>query len=70
MGIIINLQDLIDLRERRKQELEYYTKRLEELNKKLFFIKKDIDLTSYIIELLEKEKLMDLRNITDDSCNT
>lgn len=67
MGIIINLQDLIDLRERRKQELEYYSKRLEELNKKLYFIKKDIDLTSYIIELLEKEKLMDLRNITDDS---
>lgn len=67
MGIIINLQDLIDLRERRKQELEYYSKRLEELNKKLFFIKKDIDLTSYIIELLEKEKLIDLRNITNDS---
>lgn len=67
MGIIINLQDLIDLRERRKQELEYYSKRLEELNKKLYFIKKDIDLTSYIIELLEKEKLLDLRNITNDS---
>lgn len=70
MGIIINLQDLIDLRERRKQELEYYSKRLEELNKKLYFIKKDIDLTSYIIELLEKEKLLDLRNITDDSTHT
>ena len=64
--MIINLQDLIDLRDRRKQELEYYSKRLEELNKKLYFIKKDIDLTSYIIELLEKEKLMDLRNMNND----
>lgn len=70
MGIIVNLQDLIDLRERRKQELEYYTKHLEDLNKKLFFIRKDIDLTSYIIELLEKEKLIDLRNLTDDSTHT
>lgn len=69
MGIIINIQDLIDLRERRQQELDYYTKRLEELQKKLFFIKKDIDLTSYIIELLEKEKIMDLRKL-DDSSNT
>jgi len=67
MGIIINIQDLIDLRERRQQELEYYTKRLEELQKKLFFIKKDIDLTSYIIELLEKEKIMDLRKLDDNS---
>lgn len=63
MGVIINLQDLIDLRERRQQELEYYTKRLQELNHKLFFIQKDIDLTNYIIELIDKEKILDLRNL-------
>ncbi len=69
MGIIVSLQDLIDLRQRKQQELDYYTKRLDELNKKLFFIQKDIDLTSYIIELIEKEKIMDLRGL-DDRSNT
>jgi len=67
MGVIINLQDLIDLRERRQQELEYYTKRLQELNHKLFFIQKDIDLTNYIIELIDKEKILDLRNLNDSA---
>ena len=63
MSKIIVLADLLDLRNQKQQELEYYSNRLEELNTKLFFIRKEIDLTNFIIELLEKEKIMDLREL-------
>jgi len=47
--------------------LKFYSERLEELNNKLFFIRKEIDLTNFIIDLIEKENLVDLRKLIDDS---
>ena len=71
MAIIVQLSDLIDLRKQKEQELKYYTERLEELNKKLYFIRKEVELTNFIIDLIEKEKMMDLRElITNDSTKT
>jgi len=70
MAKIILLSDLKDLRKQKKQELKYYSERLEELNKKLFFIKKEIELTNFIIDLIEREKTIDLRKLLDDSINT
>jgi hypothetical protein len=67
MATIILLSELRDLRKQKEQELKYYTDRLEELNKKLFFIRKDIELTNFIIELIEKENIIDLRKNIDDS---
>jgi hypothetical protein len=67
MATIILLSELRDLRKQKEQELKYYTDRLEELNKKLFFIRKDIELTNFIIELIEKENIIDLRKYIDDS---
>ena len=58
---IILINDLIDLKYRKQKELEFYNMQLEELNSKMFFIKKEIDLTSEIINMIEKEKLLDLR---------
>ena len=71
MAIIVQLSDLIDLRKQKEQELKYYTERLEELNKKLYFIRKEVELTNFIIDLIEKEKIMDLRElIKNDSTDT
>jgi len=67
MAKIIFLSDLKDLRKQKKQELKYYSEKLEELNKKLFFIRKEIELTNFIIDLIEKEKVVDLRKLFDDS---
>jgi hypothetical protein len=67
MTIIIQLTDLLDLRKQKEQELKFYSERLEELNKKLFFIRKEIELTNFIIDLIEKENLVDLRKLIDDS---
>jgi hypothetical protein len=50
--------------------LKYYSERLDQLNKKMFFIRKEIELTNFIIDLIEKENLVDLRKLIDDSTNT
>jgi hypothetical protein len=71
MGRIVQLSDLLDLRKQKQQELKYYTERLEELNKKLYFLQREVDLTNFIIDLIEKEKIMDLRElIKNDSTDT
>lgn len=67
MAKIILLSDLKDLRKQKEQELRYYSERLEELNKKMFFIRKEIELTNFIIDLIEKENIVDLRKLIDDS---
>lgn len=61
MSDIILINDLVDLRARKRKELEYYNNQLEELRTKMFFIQKEIDLTSDIIDMIEKEKMLDLR---------
>lgn len=67
MAKIILLSDLKDLRKQKEQELTYYTKRLDELNNKLFFIRKEIELTNFIINLIEEENIIDIRKLIDDS---
>jgi hypothetical protein len=37
---------------------------MEELRKKMFFVKKEIDVTSMIIDIIETEKVVDLREYT------
>jgi hypothetical protein len=70
MAKIILLKDLKDIRAEKERELAYYSERLENLNRKMFFIRKEIELTNFIIDLIEKEKIIDLRKILDDSTNT
>ena len=58
---IVLLTDFIEQKVRKEKELEYYTKQLEELQKKMFFLRKEIQLTNYIIEIVENEKVIDIR---------
>ena len=69
MSEILLIKDLIDLRARKRTELEYYNKQLKELKTKMLFIQKEIDLTNNIINLIEKEKVIDLRDYLNDSIN-
>jgi hypothetical protein len=64
---IILLEEILDLRSRKKKDLEYYNQQLEELKMRMFFIQKEIDLTSNIIDMIEKEKMVDLKKIINDS---
>jgi len=69
MSEILLIKDLIDLRARKKTELEYYNKQLKELKHKMLWIQKEIDLTNNIIDLIEREKVLDLRDYLNDSIN-
>lgn len=64
---IILLDEILDLRSRKRKELEYYNQQLEELKMRMFFIQKEIDLTGSIIVMIEKEKMVDLKKIINDS---
>ena len=64
---IILLDEILDLRSRKRKELEYYNQQLEELKLRMFFIQKEIDLTSNIITMIEKEKMVDLKKFINDS---
>ena len=63
---IVLLTDFIEQKVRKEKELEYYTKQLEELQKKMFFLRKEIQLRNYIIEIVENEKVIDIREYLED----
>ena len=63
---IILLTDFIEQKIRKEKELEYYTKEVEELEKKMWFIRKDIQLTNLIIEIVEQEKVIDIREYLEN----
>jgi hypothetical protein len=78
---IIFITDLIDQRLRKEKEIEFYEAELRKIEEKLFFLRKEQSLTQFIIEIIQNEKVVDLReqfyekmsnnqlpqNITDDN---
>jgi len=60
-GKLILISDIIETRLRKEKELEYYQKQLEKINQKMFFLKKDLEITNLIIDMIEKEKVVDLK---------
>lgn len=60
-GKLIKITDIIETRVRKEKELEFYEKELKKLQQKMFFIQKDIDITNIIINIIENEKVMDIK---------
>jgi len=67
--LIINLQEVYEIRDRKQRELEYYNKELEKLHVKMGFIKQEINLTHNIIEIIETEKVVDLKEYVEKKRN-
>ena len=63
---IVLLSDFIEQKVRKEKELEYYTQQLEELQKNLFFIRKEIELTNLIIDIIDKEQVINVKNYLED----
>jgi hypothetical protein len=61
MNKIILLTDVIETKLRKEKELEFYQKELEKLQQKMFFLKKDIEITNLCITIVEQEKVLDIR---------
>ena len=52
---IISLADVLEQKLRKEQELKFYEKQLEELTQKMFFVRKDIEVTNLVIEIINDE---------------
>ena len=58
---IIFITDLIDQRLRNEKEIEFYETELTKIEDKLFFLRKEKQLTQFIIDIIEKEQVVDIR---------
>lgn len=63
MGKIILLTDIYETKRRKEEELKFYNEQLEKLKTKMFFLQKDIDITNLCIELIEKEKVVEIKKV-------
>ena len=57
---IILLEEFIEQKVRKEQELEFYEKELAKLQEKMFWVKREIDLTNTIIRVIKDESVVDL----------
>ena len=68
-GKIILLTDIYELRKKKEEELVFYHEQLEKLRNKMFFVQKEIDLTNFIIDIIEQEKVVDIKQIIKEKKN-
>ena len=58
MGEVISLEDLIETRLRKQQEIDYYKESLIKLEKKIRELAKELDITTLIIDMIEDERVL------------
>jgi|TARA_A100001011_G_scaffold35127_1_gene33469 RNA polymerase-interacting CarD/CdnL/TRCF family regulator len=64
-GKIIQIADLINDKLRKEQELEFYEQELQKLLLRMSFVRREINLTNVIIDMIEKEEIPNiLKNIS------
>jgi len=61
MSKLIQITDIIETRLRKEKELEYYQAELEKLQQKMFFLRKDIEITNLIINMIETDQIYDVK---------
>jgi hypothetical protein len=59
-GKITLISNIIEQKLRKEKELEFYSKELEELRRKIYYLQKDVDLTNSIINLIQAEQIIDI----------
>ena len=63
---LILLEDFLEQRLRKEQEISYYEEQMKEIEKKLFFLRKERELTATIIDMLTREKVVDLQEMVEE----
>tara|TARA_B100000900_G_C20599012_1_gene724714 strand:- start:3936 stop:4172 length:237 start_codon:yes stop_codon:yes gene_type:complete len=71
-GKLIFLADILSSKERKEKELEFYAKEMQKLQDKMYWLRRDIDLTNTIITMIETENIIDFKEhmekrLLDDS---
>ena len=65
-GKIIQIADLIEDKLRKEQELEFYEHELQKLLLRMSFVRREIDLTNVIIDMIQNEEIPNiLKNISE-----
>ena len=63
---LILLEEFLEQRLRKEQEISYYEKQMQEIERKLFFLRKERELTATIIDMLTREKVLDLQEMAEE----
>jgi hypothetical protein len=58
---LILITDFIEQKLRKEQELEFYLKELEELQRKIGYLRREVDLTNTIIGMIKSEQVYDIK---------
>ena len=57
---IILLSDIIEQKVRKEKELAYFQKQLVELQEKIHYLSKEVDLTNIIIDLIQRDDVYEI----------
>ena len=57
---LILITDFIEQKLRKEQELEFYMRELADLNRKIGFLRAEVDLTNTIIDMIKREQVYDV----------
>jgi len=58
---IILIADVIEQKLRKEKELEFYLKELQELERKIGWLRREVDLTNTIIDMIKAEQVYDIK---------
>jgi len=58
---LILITDFIEQKLRKEQELEFYLKELSELERKIGWLRREVDLTNTIIGMIKTETVYDIK---------
>ena len=58
---LILITDFIEQKLRKEQELDFYLKELEELQRKIGWLRREVDLTNTIIGMIKTETVYDIK---------
>ena len=58
---LILITDFIEQKLRKEQELEFYLKELSELERKIGWLRREVDLTNTIIGMIKSETVYDIK---------
>ena len=60
---IVFITDLIESKLKKEREIEYYEEKLKDIEKKLFFLKKEQNVTETILDIIQNEKVLEFKQV-------
>jgi len=55
MSKLISLSEILESKEQKEKELEFYRNKLKEIEERMYWLNRDLEVTNIIIEMIETE---------------